>query len=242
MGMKDLCRYPNRGGCPSFILALCPPLSPPSLWSPLYLSIIQKATNLNIFWCGLVFCRENRRLWREKIKQIFSFGVVLGSVSAFFVLLLSLLSYLFGWLCCVIPPPSWQKQTKTCYFQINPYLVRCFVGFFGDQKRQKSNIFWKVGTKWVLVGVFRACLSSCPLMAGVRALCGSGPTEMMALVLWSCVSSFLLPFLLCAWCVSFEYSPISHFKGFLARFVVVVWVCIGCVLCVLYWLILRVRG
>ena len=134
MGMKSFCRSANRGG-PSFIPALCP-LS----LLPLYLSSIQKATNLNIFWYGLVFCRDIWRLRREKTKQIFSFGVVLCSVSAFFVLLLALLSYWYGWLCCVLRPPSGQKQTKTCYFQINPYLVMCFLGNLRYQKRQKQRI------------------------------------------------------------------------------------------------------
>ena len=103
-GWKTFVAPQIGGGVSSFIPALCPPL-----WSPLYLSSIQKATNLNIFWYGLVFCRENLRLRREKTKQIFSFGVVLCSVTAFFVLLLSLLSYWYGWLCCVFRPPSEQK-------------------------------------------------------------------------------------------------------------------------------------
>lgn len=53
MGMKDLCRSANRGGVSLFYAGSLPPL-----WSSLYLSSIQKATNLNIFWYGLVFCRD----------------------------------------------------------------------------------------------------------------------------------------------------------------------------------------
>ena len=36
---------------------------------------------------------------------------------------------------------------------------------------------------------------------------------MLAVVLWSCVPSFLPALLLYAWCVVFEYGSISRFKG-----------------------------
>ena len=65
MGMKDLCRYPNRGGYPSFIPALCP-LSLLPLWSPLYLSSIHKARIWIYFgksWCfiGKIGYSEERK-------------------------------------------------------------------------------------------------------------------------------------------------------------------------------------
>ena len=53
---------------------------------------------------------------------------------------------------------------------------------------------------------------------------GSGPLVVCSLLL-SALS-------LCLWCVVFEYGPISRFKAFLARFVVVVWVCVVLVRCV----------
>ena len=77
--------------------------------------------------------------------------MVLCSVSAFFVLLLALLSYRFGWLCCVLRPPSGQKQTKTSYFKKNPYCVRCFLGILRYQKRQKQRYILLLGVVWLPV-------------------------------------------------------------------------------------------
>ena len=42
--------------------------------------------------------------------------------------------------------------------------------------------------------------------------------RMPALVLWSCVPSFLSALSLCAWCVAFEYGSISRFKGVFSGF------------------------
>ena len=53
---------------------------------------------------------------------------------------------------------------------------------------------------------------------------GSGPLVVCSLLL-SALS-------LCPWCVVFECGSISRFKGVLAMFGVVVWVCVACVLCV----------
>ena len=47
---------------------------------------------------------------------------------------------------------------------------------------------------------------------------------MPALVLWSCVPSFLSALSLCLWCVVLEYALISRFKGV---FSVVCGVCVG---------------
>ena len=60
----------------------------------------------------------------------------------------------------------------------------------------------------------------------------SGPTKRLALVLWSCVPSFcpLSRFVLGALLANMALFRIL--RAFLARFGVVVWVCVGCVLCV----------
>lgn len=54
MGTKHSFRSPTGGGCPSFIPALCP-LSLLPLWSPLYLSSIQKARIWIYFGMALCF-------------------------------------------------------------------------------------------------------------------------------------------------------------------------------------------
>ena len=89
-----------------------------------------------------------------------------------------------------------------------------------------------MGTMRALGGAFRACLSSCPLVAGGRAFEGLGPTKMPALVLWSCVSSFcpLCCFALVA--LLANMALFRFFRAFLARFGVVVWVCVVLVVCV----------
>ena len=54
----------------------------------------------------------------------------------------------------------------------------------------------------------------------------------MALVLWSCVSSFCPLSRLVFGVLSLNMVLFRVFRAFLARFGVVVWVCVGCVLCV----------
>lgn len=56
---------------------------------------------------------------------------------------------------------KWQKLTFIC-------LAWCFLGKIGDNKGQKSNIFWKVDTMRVLGGALLVCLLACPLVAGGR--------------------------------------------------------------------------
>ena len=46
----------------------------------------------------------------------------------------------------------------------------------------------------------------------------SGPAKRLALVLWSCVPSFLSALSLCLWCVVLEYALISRFKGVFSGF------------------------
>ena len=59
----------------------------------------------------------------------------------------------------------------------------------------------------------------------------------VALVLLSCVPLLLSALSFCSRCVPLEICLYSHFKGVLAWFGVVVWVCVVCVLCVAVWLL-----
>ena len=93
-------------------------------------------------------------------------------MSAFFVLLLALWSYCYGWLWCVTRPPSGQKQTKTSYFKINPYYVKCFVGFLRYQKRQKQRYILLLGVVWLPGVALHLARWWCPLGAGAAgSLC-----------------------------------------------------------------------
>ena len=108
----------------------------------------------------------------------------------------------------------------------------CFLGIFGDQGGQNTNIFLKVkegkrAEMWSL-----ACLLACPLVAGGWSLCGfrtcqtfgSGP-----LVAYSILLSALS---LCLWCVVFEYGFVSRFKGVFSGFWALRVGLVACVLCV----------
>ena len=72
----------------------------------------------------------------------------------------------------------------------------------------------------------------CPLGAGVRLFEDSGPAGTFAVVLWSCVPSFLSSLSLCAWCIGFEYGSISRFKAVFSAFYGVCVGSLGLVLCV----------
>ena len=65
---------------------------------------------------------------------------------------------------------------------------------------------------------------------------------MLALVLWSCVPSFrpLSRFVFGA--LALNMALFSVLRGFLARFVGFVWVCIACVLCVACGAFVRVNS
>ena len=73
-----------------------------------------------------------------------------------------------------------------------------------------------------------ACLLACPLGQAFE----TQDLPEVALVLWSCVPSLLSVLSLCLWCVACKYAFVSHFKGVLTGFVVLMWVCIVRVLCV----------
>ena len=138
------------------------------------------------------------------------------------MLLLLLLSYWYGWLCCVLRPPSGQKQTKTSNFKINPYHVRCFVGNLGYQKRQKQRINLLPISIFAALSVIIRDLQS----AQVLTLC----SWYISIVALLCVPSSYVALWLCLLSCFAIYALVSRFKGVLTRFECLVWVCIGCVL------------
>ena len=77
-----------------------------------------------------------------------------------------------------------------------------------------------------------ACLLACPLVAGVPALWGFRTCRKLALVLWSCVPSFCLLSRFVFGALSLNMALFRVLRAFLARFGVVVWVCVVLVLCV----------
>ena len=112
---------------------------------------------------------------------------------------------------------SGQKVAK-----VNFSLV-CFGVFSGilETKNGKSEIYFGFGAFVVLLS------SSFVVAVVVSTECRwSAPAPS----LWACSVPFSLPlpsFLLCLWCIAFEYGFISRFKGVLARFGVRMYVCMG---------------
>lgn len=49
----------------------------------------------------------------------------------------------------------------------------------------------------------------------------------VALVLWSCVPSFLSALSLCLWCIALKYGSVSRFKGVFSVVWGFVWVCVA---------------
>ena len=94
---------------------------------------------------------------------------------------------------------------------------------------------------------FTACLYICGSVCHQQGTpVRSGPDSMQLVYIYCCPSYVIRPLM---WLCDSVYSPAlpiyainSRFKGVLKGFGRLVWVCIGCVLCVLYWLILRVRS
>lgn len=63
-------------------------------------------------------------------------------------------------------------------------------------------------------GCGSACLTfSVSTGPRIQDLSGIQDLPEVALVLWSCVPSFLSALSLCLWCITFEYGSISRFKG-----------------------------
>ena len=82
-------------------------------------------------------------------------------------------------------------------------------------------------------GYGSACLPfSVSTGVGVRLFEDSGPTEMPALVLWSCAPSFCPLFCFMLVVSLANVALFRVFRAFLAWFGVVVWVCVVLVLCV----------
>ena len=108
----------------------------------------------------------------------------------------------------------------------------CFLGIFGDQRGQNTNIFLKVRGENGLKSGRLACLLACPLVAGGQALCGfrtcqtfgSGPLVVCSLFRpLSCFAPDVL---------GLNMPLFAILRGFLAGFPCWMWVCIACVLCV----------
>ena len=118
----------------------------------------------------------------------------------------------------------------------------CFLGNFGDNKVQNLNIFLEVRKENGWRGYLFACLFSCPLGYVCRLFMASGPACCLALVLWSCASSF------CPLCCSSLGALLANvalfrvFRAFLARFMGFVWVCVVLVRCVACGAFVCVRG
>ena len=106
--------------------------------------------------------------------------------------------------------------------KVNNFLVR-FGVFSGklETKKGKSEIYFGFGAFVVLLS--SSFVVAVVVSTGCRR-CAPAPS------LWVCSVPFSLPlpsFLLCLWCIAFEYGFISRFKGVLARFGVRMCVCMG---------------
>lgn len=89
----------------------------------------------------------------------------------------------------------------------------CFLGNFGDNKRQNLNIFLECGRK-VGAGCGSACLPFI-VSTGVGvsgSLCYFADVSKIGQDTAGC-SAFLPALSLCLWCAVLEYGSISHFKG-----------------------------
>ena len=107
-------------------------------------------------------------------------------------------------------------------------MLWCFLGIFGDRKRQNLNIFLKVGA---------GCGSACLLFdvsAGADVCRRSGLSSLSGVVRSSggVFPAFLPALLLYACLVACKYGSIWLFKAFLAGFMALVWVYVVLVLCV----------
>ena len=104
---------------------------------------------------------------------------------------------------------------------VNEFLV-CFGVSSGksETKKAKSKHIFEI---WC----WRA-VSCAPLVVVFHRVHWVAGGRLLWLVLLSCRVPRLLPsFLLCLWCITFEYGSISHFKGVLAGFMVRMYVCMG---------------
>ena len=107
-----------------------------------------------------------------------------------------------------------------------------YLGKIGDRNSRNAKIFLKCGCK-VGAGLgLVVCLLACPFGVCVRLFEDSGPTEMPALVLWWCVPCFYP--LCCSACgaLHLNMALFRVLRAFLERFMGLVWVCVGWVVCV----------
>ena len=69
-------------------------------------------------------------------------------------------------------------------------VLLCFLGIFGDNKGRNLNIFLKSRREGGVLRWSAACLLACPLGYDCRLFGASGPSRVLAVILWSCVPSF----------------------------------------------------
>lgn len=113
---------------------------------------------------------------------------------------------------------TWQKLDFICS-------LWCFLGNFGDNKRQNLNLFLKCGCWCVVVCSSRGGVSWCPLVAGVPAL-GLVRSSGGVFPPFCPLSRFVLVVSLA------NMALFRVFRGFLEGFMGFVWVCVALVLCV----------
>ena len=108
----------------------------------------------------------------------------------------------------------------------------CFLGIFGDQRGQNTNIFLKVRGENGLKSGRLPAFWRVHLWQVCRLFGASGPARRLALVLWSCVPSFCPPSRFALGALSLNMVLFRVFRAFLAGFGRFVWVYVVLVLCV----------
>ena len=98
---------------------------------------------------------------------------------------------------------------------------------FGDNKRQKPNIFLKVGRKTAGDVQTLRLPSSCPLGAGLQDFEGFRTWRRLALVIWSCVPAFCRLYCVSLGALLANMALFRVLRGFLEGFMCFVCVCMG---------------
>lgn len=92
-------------------------------------------------------------------------------------------------------------------------LIWCFLGNFGDDKRQNLNLFLKCRKEDKCGGGRLPAFWRVHWLQGCRTFRGFRTCRMPAVVLWWCVPCLLVAFLLYACRVACKCGSISRFKG-----------------------------
>ena len=111
-------------------------------------------------------------------------------------------------------------------------MLWCFLGIFGDRKGQNLNIFLKVMEGKRLERWSAACLSSCPLGAGVSGSWGYFADVSKIVLMLPLFGVFPAFYRSALGALLANMALFRVFRAFLARFYGFVWVCVGSVLCV----------